>query len=79
MTMVSGSDVFQTAYDNAGVGGLTGEVFKGYSPAAEGFGMFIQVLLSFSVVGVVVGKSKLLGYEADMANVLYSEYLLCRS
>ena len=57
-TAVSDSDAFQAAYTAAGVGGLTGEVFKGYSSGVAGFGKFIQVILSFSVVGVVIGKSE---------------------
>lgn len=56
MTAVNGSDAFQSAYDAAGVGGLTGEIFRGYSSSVSGFGKFIQILLSFSVIGVVVGK-----------------------
>jgi hypothetical protein len=51
-----GSDAFQTAYDTAGVGGLTGQVFQGYGSGVVGFGKFIQVILSFSVLGVVIGK-----------------------
>lgn len=58
MTAVTGSDAFQSAYDAAGVGGLTGEVFKGYSSSVAGFGKFIQVILSFSVLGVVIGQSQ---------------------
>lgn len=56
MTCVNGSDAFQAAYNRAGVGGLTGQVFQGYSPGVVGFGKFIQVLLGFSVVGVVTGR-----------------------
>ncbi|RFU29520.1 hypothetical protein B7463_g6812, partial [Scytalidium lignicola] len=53
MTSVQGSDIFQAAYDRAGVGGLTGQIFQGYSSGVVGFGKFIQVLLSFSVIGAV--------------------------
>lgn len=58
MTAVTGNDAFQSAYDAAGVGGLTGEIFKGYSSGVAGFGKFIQILLSFSVLGVVTGKTR---------------------
>jgi hypothetical protein len=51
-----GSDAFQAAYDTAGVGGLTGQIFQGYGSGVVGFGKFIQVILSFSVLGVVIGK-----------------------
>lgn len=56
MTTVSGSDAFQTAYDKAGVGGLTGQIFEGYGSGVRGFGKFIQVILSFSVVAVVIAN-----------------------
>jgi hypothetical protein len=56
MTSVMGSDAFQTAYDTAGVGGLTGQIFQGHGSGVVGFGKFIQVILSFSVLGVVIGK-----------------------
>lgn len=56
MSSINGSHAFQAAYDRAGVGGLTGQVFQGYSSGVVGFGKFIQVLPSFSVVGVVMGK-----------------------
>ena len=59
MTAVNGSDAFQNAYNAAGVGGLTGEVFKGHSSGVAGFGKFVQVILSFSVLGVVIGKSEI--------------------
>ena len=62
MTSVNGSDAFQAAYDRAGVGGLTGQIFQGYSSGVVGFGKFIQVLLSFSVVGVVIGNYRPLNY-----------------
>lgn len=54
MTTITGSPAFQAAYDTAGVGGLTGQIFEGYGSGVRGFGKFIQVILSFSVVGVVV-------------------------
>ena len=67
MTAVNGSDAFQNAYDAAGVGGLTGEIFQGYSSGVAGFGKFIQVILAFSVLGVVIGKSQVILW----AKVLY--------
>lgn len=57
MTTVAGSDAFAAAYEVAGVGGLTGQVFQGYGAGVVGFGKFIQVILSLSVIGVCVGES----------------------
>ncbi|KAG0647805.1 Purine-cytosine permease [Hyphodiscus hymeniophilus] len=65
MTAVNGSDAFQNAYDAAGVGGLTGEVFKGHGAGVAGFGKFIQVILGFSVLGVVIVNLYSLGLNVQ--------------
>jgi purine-cytosine permease-like protein len=67
MTTVSGSDPsFASAYDRAGVGGLTGQVFASHGPGVRGFGKFIQVTPSFSVVAVVITNIYSLGLNVQI-------------
>jgi purine-cytosine permease-like protein len=67
MTSVKSSDpAFTAAYDRAGVGGLTGQVFEGYGSGVRGFGKFIQVILSFSVVAVVITNIYSLGLNVQV-------------
>jgi NCS1 nucleoside transporter family len=54
MTAVTGNQAFSDAYDAAGVGGMVGQVFVGYGTGVRNFGFFIEALLAFSVLGVVV-------------------------
>jgi hypothetical protein len=61
MTTISGSDAFTAAYNARGVGGLTGQIFEGYGTNARNFGRFIQAILSFSVVAVVITNVYSLG------------------
>jgi NCS1 nucleoside transporter family len=56
MTAVAGSKAFSDAYDNTGVGGVVGQVFVGYGSGVRNFGYFIETLLAFSVLGVVVAN-----------------------
>jgi len=42
---------FADVYDDRGIGGLVGAVFAGHGAGVRGFGRFIQVLLSFSIMG----------------------------
>lgn len=56
MTTVSGSQDFQNAFNNAGVGGLCGQIFEGYGTGVRNFGYFIEAILSLSVVAVVILK-----------------------
>lgn len=67
MTTVSGSDpAFLDAYNSRGVGGLTGQIFEGYGTEVRNFGKFIQAVLSFSVVAVVITNIYSLGLNVQM-------------
>lgn len=73
MTTVSSSDpAFQAAYDSRGVGGLTGQIFVGYGTGVRNFGKFIQAILSFSVVAVVITNVYSLGLNIQVI----SDYLM---
>ncbi|RDW73631.1 hypothetical protein BP5796_07073 [Coleophoma crateriformis] len=65
MTTVTNNDVFTAAYESAGIGGLTGQIFHGYGPGVVGFGKFIQAILSFSVVAVVIANIYSLGLNVQ--------------
>lgn len=43
--------LFTAAYASRGLGGLVGSVFEGYGGGVRGFGRFIQLILSLSIVG----------------------------
>jgi len=66
MTTVSGSQDFQTAYDNAGIGGLCGQIFVGYGTGVRNFGYFIETILSLSVVAVVIVNIYSLGLNVQV-------------
>jgi purine-cytosine permease-like protein len=72
MTSINGSAAFTAAYDARGVGGLTGQIFEGYGTGVRGFGKFIEVILSFSVVAVVITNIYSLGLNIQIV----SNYLL---
>ena len=57
---------FDAAYKTRGVGGLTGQIFEGYGSGVRGFGKFIQAILSFSVVAVVITNIYSLGLNVQM-------------
>jgi purine-cytosine permease-like protein len=66
MTTINGSDAFTAAYNARGVGGLTGQIFEGYGTGVRNFGKFIQAILSFSVVAVVITNVYSLGLNVQM-------------
>jgi purine-cytosine permease-like protein len=72
MTSIHGSPAFTAAYEARGVGGLTGQIFEGYGTGVRGFGKFIEVILSFSVVAVVITNIYSLGLNIQIV----SNYLL---
>jgi len=72
MTTINGSDAFTAAYDARGVGGLTGQIFEGYGTGVRNFGKFIQTILSFSVVAVVITNVYSLGLNVQ----IISDYLM---
>jgi len=45
---------FANAYAVAGIGGLMDQSFKGYGSAAYGFGNFVQLVLVFSTVALII-------------------------
>ena len=59
---------FANAYDIAGVGGLVGQCFEGYGTGARGFGKFIEVILSFSAVAVVITNIYSLGLSTQVVS-----------
>ena len=65
MTTVA-DPLFQTAYDQSGLGGLIGQAFEGYGSGVRGFGKFIQVIISFSTVAVVITNVYSLGLSAQV-------------
>lgn len=80
MTTVKGSDAFSNAYDAFGFGGLVGQCFEGYGTGVRGFGKFIEVLLSFSVVAVVTTNIYSLGLNVQIiSNSLLKIPRLCWS
>ena len=66
MTTVNGSQAFSNAYDVAGVGGLTGQIFEGYGTGVRNFGYLIETILSFSVVAVVITNIYSLGLNVQV-------------
>jgi purine-cytosine permease-like protein len=72
MTTINGSDAFTAAYHARGVGGLTGQIFEGYGTGVRNFGKFIQAILSFSVVAVVITNIYSLGLNVQ----IISNYLM---
>jgi purine-cytosine permease-like protein len=66
MTTINGSNAFTAAYDARGVGGLTGQIFEGYGTGVKNFGKFIQAILSFSVVAVVITNVYSLGLNVQI-------------
>ncbi|KKY15545.1 putative purine-cytosine permease [Phaeomoniella chlamydospora] len=66
MLTVNVDPAFAAAYDKAGFGGLTGQVFEGYGSGVRGFGKFIQVILAFSVVSVVIANIYSLGLNIQI-------------
>jgi purine-cytosine permease-like protein len=72
MTTIGGSDAFTAAYNARGVGGLTDQVFEGYGTGVRNFGKFIQAILSFSVVAVVITYVYSLGLNVQ----IISDYLM---
>ena len=57
---------FEAAYKARSVGGLTGQIFVGYGSGVRGFGKFIEAILSFSVVAVVITNIYSLGLNVQM-------------
>jgi purine-cytosine permease-like protein len=43
--------LYEAAFTARGLGGVVGLVFEGYGPGVRGFGRFIQVVLSLSMIG----------------------------
>jgi purine-cytosine permease-like protein len=72
MTSINGSDAFTAAYTARGVGGLTGQIFEGYGTGVRNFGKFIEAILSFSVVAVVITNIYSLGLNFQIV----SNYLI---
>ena len=72
MTSINGSDAFTAAYNARGVGGLTGQIFEGYGTGVRNFGKFVEAILSFSVVAVVITNIYSLGLNLQIV----SNYLL---
>ena len=73
MTTINSSDpAFLAAYNARGVGGLTGQIFEGYGIGVRNFGKFIQAILSFSVVAVVITNVYSLGLNVQ----IISDYLM---
>jgi len=54
MTTVINNPDFADAYTAAGIGGLMDQSFKGYGTAAYGFGKFVQLVLVFSTVALII-------------------------
>jgi purine-cytosine permease-like protein len=72
MTSINGSDAFTAAFTARGVGGLTGQIFEGYGTGVRNFGKFIEAILSFSVVAVVITNIYSLGLNVQIV----SNYLI---
>ena len=65
MTTVQGHPAFAAAYSDRGVGGVVGECFAGHGSGVRNFGYFIEFILSFSVVGVVIANIYSLGLNVQ--------------
>lgn len=66
MTSVNGSAAFKAAFDNAGVGGILGEIFVGYGTGVRNFGYFIETILSLSVIAVTTANIYSLGLDVQV-------------
>ena len=67
-TVRSGNPAFSAAYNSAGTGGLIGQCFEGHGPGLRGFGEFIRVVLSFSVLGGVITNVYSLGLSVQVVS-----------
>ncbi|KAF2011191.1 purine-cytosine permease, partial [Aaosphaeria arxii CBS 175.79] len=68
-TLVFNADpIFTNAYDRAGIGGLIGAIFDGHGSAIRGFGKFVELILSFSTVAVIIFNIYSLGLSAQMVS-----------
>jgi purine-cytosine permease-like protein len=66
-TLISNSDMaFTTAYNSGGLGGLIGQVFEGHGTGVRNFGKFIEIILSFSTVAVIITNIYSLGLSVQM-------------
>ena len=66
-TLISNPDMaFTAAYNSGGLGGLIGQVFEGHGTGVRNFGKFIEVILSFSTVAVIITNIYSLGLSAQM-------------
>jgi purine-cytosine permease-like protein len=68
MTSINGSKPFTDAFTARGVGGLTGQIFEGYGTGVRNFGKFIEAILSFSVVAVVITNIYSLGLNVQIVS-----------
>jgi NCS1 nucleoside transporter family len=66
-TLISNPNpAFGAAYDSGGLGGLIGQVFEGHGTGVRNFGKFIEILLSFSTVAVIITNIYSLGLSIQM-------------
>jgi purine-cytosine permease-like protein len=65
---LSSNPLFTDAYARAGIGGLIGSVFQGHGSGVHGFGKFIEALLGFSTVGVIITNIYSLGLSVQMVS-----------
>lgn len=64
----SPNPIFKAAYNSGGMGGLIGQCFAGHSTAITGFGKFIELILSFSTVAVIITNIYSLGLSIQMVS-----------
>ncbi|KAJ6084181.1 hypothetical protein N7486_010981 [Penicillium sp. IBT 16267x] len=62
----SSNPVFTAAYNSGGLGGLIGQCFQGHGASVTGFGKFVQLILSFSTVAVIITNVYSLGLSIQM-------------
>jgi NCS1 nucleoside transporter family len=68
-TLALSSDAhFPDAYAEAGIGGLIGAVFDGHGAGVRGFGKFVEVLLAFSCVAVIITNIYSIGLTVQMVS-----------
>lgn len=66
-TLIANPDpIFAAAYVRADMGGLIGACFEGHGSGVRGFGKFIEVILAFSAVSVVIYNIYSLGLSVQM-------------
>jgi purine-cytosine permease-like protein len=65
---LSSNTLFSDAYDSRGIGGLIGAVFETHGSGAHNFGKFIELLLAFSTVGVIITNIYSLGLSVQMVS-----------